>query len=160
MAVQLARASGAHVTALVRDADAAQELLRRLGADDVVQALGGDFELVVDAVGGATFGLAIEHLAARGTVVNLATPSDDDTVTFRAAAFDRSPGARIYTLNLPDELADHRSARRDLERLCALMAAGRLDGHVELECSWREFATARAALLERRIGGKAVLHVD
>jgi len=160
MAVQLARASGADVTALVRDTGAAHEVLRRLGADDVVQTLGGDFELVVDAVGGATFGLAIEHLAAGGIVVNLATQSDDETVTFRAAAFDRSPGARIYTLNLPDELAAHHSGSRDLERLCALTAAGRLDGQVQLECSWREFATARAALLERRIGGKAVLHVE
>ena len=40
------------------------------------------------------------------------------------------------------------------------MADGRLDGHVELECSWREAAVALDALLERRIGGKAVLHVD
>jgi NADPH:quinone reductase-like Zn-dependent oxidoreductase len=31
IAIQLARASGAHVTALVRDAEASQELLRRLG---------------------------------------------------------------------------------------------------------------------------------
>jgi NADPH2:quinone reductase len=160
MAVQLARASGAHVTALVRDAGAAEELLRRLGADDVVEALDGDFELVVDGVGGTTFGRAIEHIARGGIVVNLATRSDDETVTFRAARFDRSPGARIYTLNLPDELAANRSGTRDLERLCELMAAGRLDGQVELECSWREFATVREALLERRIGGKAVLHVD
>jgi NADPH2:quinone reductase len=160
MAVQLARASGAHVTALVRDAGASRRLLRRLGADDVVEALDGDFELVVDGVGGTTFGRAIEHLARGGIVVNLATQSDDETVTFRAARFERSPGARIYTLNLPDELAAHRSGARDLARLCDLVAAGRLDPQVELECSWREFAPAREALLGRRIGGKAVLHVD
>jgi hypothetical protein len=40
------------------------------------------------------------------------------------------------------------------------MAEGRLDGQVELEGSWREPARALDALLERRIGGKAVLHVD
>ena len=160
IAIQLARESGAHVTALVRDAVAAQKLLRELGATDVVETLAGDFDLIVDAVGGPTFGLAIEHVAARGIVVNIATQSDDETVTFQAARFDRAKGARIYTLNLFDELAAHASAASDLTRLCTLMADGRLDGQIELEASWREPSAALDALLERRIGGKAVLHVD
>jgi NADPH:quinone reductase-like Zn-dependent oxidoreductase len=157
---ELARESGAHVTALVRDAAASQELLRRLGAADVVENVIGDFDLIIDGVGGPTFGLAIEHLASRGMVVNIATQSDDETVTFRAARFDRAKGARIYTLNLPDELASHASAADDLARLCTLMANGRLDGQIEIEASWREPSRAIDALLERRIGGKAVLHVD
>lgn len=160
IAVQLARESGAHVTALVRDAAASQELLRRLGAADVVENVIGDFDLIIDGVGGPTFGLAIEHLASRSMVVNIATQSDDETVTFRAARFDRAKGARIYTLNLPDELASHASAAGDLARLCTLMANGRLDGQIEIEASWREPSRAIDALLERRIGGKAVLHVD
>jgi hypothetical protein len=88
------------------------------------------------------------------------TQSDDETVTFRASRFDRAFGATIYTLNLPDELAAHGSATSDLTRLCALVADGRLDPQVELEDSWREPAHAMDALLRRRIGGKAVLHVD
>jgi NADPH2:quinone reductase len=160
IAIQLARESGAHVTALVRDAAAAQELLRGLGAADVVESLVGDFDVIIDGVGGATFGLAIEHVAPRGIVVNIATQSDDEIVTFKAACFDRSQGARIYTLNLPHELASHASGAGDLARLCKLMADGRLDGQIELEASWREPSVALAALLERRIGGKAVLHVD
>jgi NADPH2:quinone reductase len=160
IAIQLARESGAHVTALVRDAAASQELLRRLGAAYVVETLAGDFDVVIDGVGGATFGLAIEHVAARGIVVNIATESDDETVTFHAARFDRAKGASIYTLNLPDELASHSSGASDLARLCTLMAHGRLDGQVELEGSWREPSRALNALLKRRIGGKAVLHVD
>jgi len=160
IAVQLARESGAHVTALVRDAAASQQLLRRLGAADVVGSITGEFDLIIDGVGGATFGLAIEHVAPRGIVVNLATPSDEETVTFRAARFDRAKGARIYTLNLLDELAFHGSAAGDLTRLCMLMAEGRLDGQIEFEGSWRESAPALDALLARRIGGKAVLRVD
>jgi NADPH2:quinone reductase len=160
IAVQLARESGAHVTALVRDAAASQQLLRRLGAADVVESITGEFDLIIDGVGGATFGLAIEHVAPRGIVVNLATPSDEETVTFRAARFDRAKGARIYTLNLLDELAFHGSAAGDLTRLCMLMAEGRLDGQIEFEGSWREPAPALDALLARRIGGKAVLRVD
>jgi len=160
IAIQLARESGAHVTALVRDAAAAQELLRGLGAADVVETLAGDFDLIIDAVGGSTFGLAIEHVAARGIVVNIATQRDDEIVTFQAARFDRAKGARIYTLNLFDELARHANGAGDLARLCALMALGRLDGQIELEASWREPSIALDALLARRIGGKAVLHVD
>jgi NADPH2:quinone reductase len=105
IAIQLARERGAHVTALVRDAAASQELLRRLGAADVVENMTGDFDLIIDGVGGPTFGLAIEHIASRGIVVNIATQSHDETVTFHAARFDRAKGTRIYTLNLPDALA-------------------------------------------------------
>ncbi|HEY3206206.1 MAG TPA: zinc-binding dehydrogenase [Gaiellaceae bacterium] len=160
IAIQLARESGARVTALVRDAAASDALLRRLGAVEVVEQVTGDFDVILDGVGGRTFGLAIEHLASRGLVVNIATQSDDETVTFHAARFDRAAGARIYTLNLPDELASHGSGTGDLSRLCALMADERLDGQIELEASWREAAGALDALVERRIGGKAVLHVD
>jgi NADPH:quinone reductase len=160
IAIQLARESGAHVTASVRDAAAAQELLRGLGAADVVETLSGEFDVIIDGVGGEMFGLAIEHVASRGIVVNIATQSDDQTVTFRAACFDWAKGARIYTLDLPDELGSNARGASDLTRLCTLMADGRLDGQIELEASWRELAIALDALLERRIGGKAVLHVD
>jgi NADPH:quinone reductase-like Zn-dependent oxidoreductase len=160
MAIQLARESGGRVTALVRDAAAAHELLRSLGAVEVVEHIIGEFDVILDGVGGSTFGLAIEHLTPRGLVVNIATQSDDETVSFHAGRFDRANGARIYTLNLPDELASHRSGAADLSRLCALMADGRLDGQIELEASWRDAAQALGALLERRIGGKAVLRVD
>ena len=67
MAVQLAHASGAHVTALVRDAAASGELMSRLGAAAVVEHLGDEFDVIIDGVGGATFGLAIEHLCPRGS---------------------------------------------------------------------------------------------
>jgi NADPH:quinone reductase len=160
MAVQLARESGADVTALVRDASASQEQLRQLGASVVVEELSSDFDVIVDAVGGATFGAAIEHVAARGVVVNIATPSDEDLVTFRASKFDRSPGARIYSLNLFDELGSRGSAARDLALLCRLMVAGRLDTQVELQCSWRDVSDAFEALLQRRVGGKVVLSVE
>jgi NADPH:quinone reductase-like Zn-dependent oxidoreductase len=160
IAVQLAHESGAHVTAMVRNAGASQELLRRLGATDVVESITGDFDLILDGVGGPTFGLAIEHVAARGIVVNIATQSDDETVTFHAARFDRAKGARIYTLNLPDELISHASGSSDLMRLCTMMADGRLDGQIQLEVSWREPAEAFGALLEGCIGGKVVLHID
>ena len=160
IAVQLARESGAHVTALVRNAAASQQLLRRLGAADVVENITGEFDLIIDGVGGVTFGLAIEHVAPRGTVVNLATQSDEESVTFQTARFDRAKGAKIYTLNLLEELAFHGSGAADLTHLCLLMAKGRLDGQIEFEGSWHEPARALEAPLERHIGDKAVLRVD
>jgi NADPH:quinone reductase len=160
MAVQLASAAGADVTALVRDSSTTLQPLGRLGAHHVVEHLDTDFDLIIDGVGGATFGTAIEHLAPGGVVVNIATQNPDDTVTFRAARLDRAPGAAIYTLNLFDELTRHASAATDLRRLCGLVAAGRLDGQIQLEVSWRDHASAFDALLHGRISGKAVLRID
>ncbi|WTK91668.1 zinc-binding dehydrogenase [Kribbella sp. NBC_01510] len=160
IAVQLARAAGAHVTALVRNATVSAPLLHELGAREVIERLEGDFDLVIDCVGGAVFGQAAEHLAQRGILVNIATQSPDHTVPFRAGRFDRSPGAKIYTLNQWDESAAQGGAANDLARLCALVADGRLDGQAEYEGSWREPEIAVEALLKRTIGGKAVLHVD
>jgi NADPH:quinone reductase-like Zn-dependent oxidoreductase len=160
IAIQLARESGAHVTALVRHAAVSRELLRGLGAREVVEHPAGEFDLIIDGVGGATFALAIEHVAPHGAVVNLATGADGETVTFRAARFDRAHGATIYTLDLLDQLASRAGGASDLTRLCTLTSEGRLDGQVELERSWREAATALDALLHRHIGGKAVLHVE
>ena len=158
-AVQLAHGAGATVTALVRDL-AATDDMQQLGAAEVVDELTGDFDCIVEGVGGAVFGQAIEHLAPRGVVVNVATSDPDGTIAFRAGSFDRSPGARIYTLNLVDELRIQTGARHDLERLCRLVVDGRLRAQVTLEGSWRRPGPALEALVDRRVVGKVVLRVD
>jgi NADPH:quinone reductase-like Zn-dependent oxidoreductase len=145
---------------VVRDRAASEEPLRRLGAACVVEELEDDFDFVLDGVGGTTFGHAIEHVAPHGVVVNIATQSDDERVTFRAARFDRAYGATIHTLSLFDELSSRPSAASDLARLCGLIVDGRLDGQVQLGDSWRQAVPAIEALLHRRMGGKAVLHID
>jgi NADPH:quinone reductase-like Zn-dependent oxidoreductase len=160
MAVQLASASGAHVTALVRSAAGAAGVQRRLGAHEVVEAMSGEFDLVIDAVGGTTFGRAIEHVAARGVVVNIATQDDDEIVAFRAGDFDRAKGARVHTFNLFDALAHGADATRELAVLGDLMSSGRLDAQIGYESSWRQAAGGIDALIRRRLDGKAVLHLD
>jgi NADPH:quinone reductase-like Zn-dependent oxidoreductase len=139
MAVQLARAAGASVTSVFGDEQ---------------------FDLIVDAVGGDVFGQAIEHVAPRGIVVNVGTPSPDATVTFRSAMLDRAPAASIVTLNLPDELAAHASGASDLERLCALLADGRLDARIAEEISWRDVAAGMDRLLQRKVKGKIVMRME
>jgi NADPH2:quinone reductase len=159
IAVQLAHAAGAHVSALVRNAAASSSLLSGLGARAVIERLESDFDVIVDCVGGAVFGQAAEHLAPRGVLINIATQGPDDAVSFRAGRLDRAPGARIYTLNQWDETAAQGGAAKDLGRLCALVTDGQLDGQAEFEGSWRNPAAAFDALLQRKIGGKAVLRV-
>jgi NADPH2:quinone reductase len=131
-AVQLAALSGAVVSALVRNVDKRKARLKDLGAETVIDSVQGEFDLIVDAVGGATFAAAIEHLAPHGLVVNLATTSPDEIVSFRAARFDRAAGAAIHTLTLLDDLK-RTNTPGDLARLAELMHRRRLAAPVELE---------------------------
>jgi NADPH:quinone reductase-like Zn-dependent oxidoreductase len=158
-AVQLAALAGAFVSALVRDVETRGARLKELGADSVIDAVDGDFDLIVDAVGGAMFATSIEHLAPRGLVVNLATGSEEETVSFRATRFDRAAGAAIHTLNLVDDLKRANTVQ-DLNRLAELMHRRRLVAPVELEAPWQDIHRAIDALLKREIAGKAVLHVS
>jgi NADPH:quinone reductase len=157
-AVQLAALAGADVTALVRNVGKSREQLRSLGATAVVDAVEGQFDTVLDAVGGTTFAAAVEHIAPRGLVINVATDRANKIVSFRAARYERAPGATIYTFNLFDELP-RMDAAGDLARLVTLLAQQRLVAPVELETDWQDVGYAIDALLKRTISGKAVLHV-
>ncbi|MFI5003801.1 MAG: zinc-binding dehydrogenase [Solirubrobacterales bacterium] len=161
-AVQLAKLAGAHVSALSSSAARARGL-GHLGADEILHVLeptGAEFDAIVEAVGGETLGAALQRVAPLGTVVSFASSDPAPTSFPTRALFGRAPGARLYGLLLFAELAQGRSGVRDLGRLAGLVAAGRLDCSVDLESSWHEAADTIAALLERRVAGKAVLHVD
>lgn len=160
-AVQLAALAGAQVTAVSRSAERAAGLAE-LGAAEIVHDLDGDgrFDLVVEGVGGATLGAAVGRVAPGGLVVSFAS-SDTGPVDFGSRTlFAGAPRAAVRGLYVFDELAHTRSGNADLRRLAELVAAGRLDCQIALEASWREPAAALAALMDRRVAGKAVLHVD
>jgi NADPH:quinone reductase len=157
-AVQLAALGGAFVTGLVRDVATSLAPLQRLGATQVLDRVDGEFDVVVDAVGGTTFAAAIEHVAPRGLIVNLATGGPDEVVSFRATRFDRAPGAKIYTLNLIDELP-RMNTTHDLGRLVSLLELQKLAAPIGFEAPWQQVGRAIEALLARTIFGKAVLHV-
>jgi NADPH:quinone reductase-like Zn-dependent oxidoreductase len=162
-AVQLAKLAGAHVTAVSANPERARGL-RELGADEVLHELtaeGGGFDGVIEGVGGKTLGVVLQRVAPGGTVVSFAasdpsTPTEFPTRSF----FGRAPRARLRGLFLFDELRHERSGAADLARLVALVAAGRLDCSIDREAGWGEAAEAVRALNERRIAGKAVLHVE
>ena len=161
-AVQLARLGGAHVTAVSASAERARGLAE-LGADEIVNEVTADgdrFDVIVEGVGGATLSAAIRRVAALGTVVSFAR-SDEADVTFPTSALFRdAPGASVHGLYVFPELGRRNGGGADLARLARLVADRELDTQIHREGSWREAPAAIRALLDRRIAGKAVLHVD
>jgi NADPH:quinone reductase-like Zn-dependent oxidoreductase len=157
-AVQLAALGGGVVTALVRDVEKGRATLQHLAEVVVVDNVANQFDVVIDAVGGTTFAAAIEHIAPRGVIVNLATGSAEEIVSFRATCFDRAAGATIHTFNLLEELP-RMNVAGDLARLVSLTAQRKLIAPVALEAPWQEIGRAIDALLAREITGKAVLRV-
>jgi NADPH:quinone reductase len=97
-AVQLAALAGANVTALVRDVEKSRDQLRSLGAANVVDAVEGHFDTVVDAVGGTTFTAAIEHIAPRGPGHQRRNRSRTQDCLLQSSAV--RPGARSDDLHL------------------------------------------------------------
>jgi NADPH2:quinone reductase len=81
-AVQLAKLAGAHVSAVCSSAQRARGL-SELGADEIVAELepsGEEFDTIVEAVGGATLGAALQRVAAEGTVVSFAASNPGKAV--------------------------------------------------------------------------------
>jgi NADPH:quinone reductase len=161
-AVQLAKRGGAYVTGVSRNGERAKGL-EELGADAVVHELTPDgerFDVIVEGVGGASLSAAIRRVAAFGTVVSFAR-SDEADVTFPTSALFRdAPGASVHGLYVFPELQRRAGGGADLARLAALVASGDLVPQIDLEASWRKPQAAIEALLDRRIAGKAVLHID
>jgi NADPH:quinone reductase len=161
-AVQLAKRAGARVTAVARNPERAQGL-NELGADEIVHDVapeGDRFDLVIEGVGGETLSHAIRRVAPGGTVVSFAR-SDEQDVTFPTSALFRdAPGASVVGLYVFPELERRAGGGADLARLARLVADDDLQPQIDLETSWREPEGAIEALLDRRIAGKAVLHVD
>jgi NADPH2:quinone reductase len=161
-AVQLGHIAGANVTGVSASPERARGL-RELGADEIVHALepeGPEYDVIVEGVGGATLGAAIQRVATTGTIVSFAS-SDQHHVSFPPRAFfARAPGAMLYGLFVFPELTRRGGAAALLGRLLTLVAAGRLDPHVDLALSWGKAGEAIQALNDRRVAGKAVLLVD
>jgi NADPH:quinone reductase len=158
-AIQLAGLAGAHVTAVARRTGG----LRELGAHEVADRLDADgepFDAVLEAVGGEVLATAVKRLAPRGTLVSFAATVDEPAPLHPRDLFRGAKGGRLYGLLVFDELARSANAVADIDRLVGLVAAGRVDPQVHLVASWRDAAGVIAALLERRVSGKAVLQVD
>jgi NADPH:quinone reductase-like Zn-dependent oxidoreductase len=153
LAVQIAKARGAYV---IGTASAAKhDLLRDLGADELVDHRSVDFDdavtgvdVVLDAIGGDYLERSMRTLAPGGLYIGIANPFDLDRVT--AAAAEHGRGVRGTTVMVePDHAA--------LEAITALVEDGRLRPVVSATFPLEEAARAHEQGETGRTTGKLVL---
>ena len=152
LAVQLAKARGAHVTATA-GADK-HEFIRALGADEVVDHRTADFtrevrdqDVVLDAVGGPVGYRSIEVLRPGGLLVTIIDRAD---VALHDAVL--AAGRRFAGISVEPDYAS-------LEALAALVEEGRLRPHVEHAIPLAEAAKAHELIESGSTRGKIVLTV-
>jgi NADPH:quinone reductase-like Zn-dependent oxidoreductase len=158
-AVQIAGHNGAEVTAVV-GSESRGAGLRELGARNVSVGMPneGEFDIVLESVGGESLARALSLVAFGGCVVSFGCSSEEPT-TFDAPTFYRR-GARLCGFVLIPELTRTGSAVHDLVNLADQLATGHLDVQIGLELGWADALRAFDALRDRQFTGKAVLHVD
>jgi len=153
-AVQLGALAGAHVTAVTR------RPLPLAGADIVatIEQAQGEFDLILESVGGASLATAIAKVARGGVVVTIGNSSEEET-TFNARTLYAKGGARVYGLLIFEEMESRRVRASDLERLLEHVRAGRLHSPIEVRRPWTELPAVIDEMEQRTYTGKAVLTV-
>ncbi|ACM01830.1 NADP-dependent oxidoreductase [Cereibacter sphaeroides] len=150
LAVQLAKAKGAHVTAMTSARNA--EFVRGLGADEVVDYTARPFEevvhdinVVLDTVGGDTFRRALATLRKGGIMVTI--------VAFPEGEEAKAHGVRV-------KRAFTVANAGSLRAITALVEAGRVTPHVEKTFPLVDVKTALALSAAGRVRGKIVLTIE
>jgi NADPH:quinone reductase len=163
-ACQLARLAGAQVTGVVRQADH-EASVKEAGVQQVVVSEDlteasefGPYDLILESVGGRSLAHALTMLAPGGVCVNFGTTGAADA-TIDVRHFYFTGGIRLYGFNIFYELT-RKSIPDDLSRLARLVADGQLHPHIDVETPWTEVGKVAQQLLNRRLTGKAVLHVS
>ncbi|WP_224283987.1 zinc-binding dehydrogenase [Streptomyces sp. LS1784] len=159
-AVQLARAAGAHVVASTGSPARKGELLRGLGAHEVIASpkeAAGPVDGVVDLVGGPQLVEAYQALAPGGTLVAAGHSSGQGEDFAFGALF--GDAARHDRSVVSFYLLACAGLDRDLGWLAHRVAAGELDPGITWRGDWDDAAEAVDALLGRRLHGKAVLTI-
>lgn len=154
-AVQLAARAGAYVVASVGSPQRG-EGLAALGAAEVVTGLEAVTQPVyaaLDNVGGRTLSQAYALLEPNGCVQSVGMASLEPTsIDFEQARL--RGGGRIEAFTVGDHFGP------DLNYLTGLVAAGELDPQIGWRGPWQKAAEAVAALMDRKVQGKAVLEVS
>jgi NADPH:quinone reductase-like Zn-dependent oxidoreductase len=156
-AIQLARAAGAHVTALVSRPGSRDEA-EAAGAHVVVTDLAdgpGGYRLVSDGAGGDVLRAALHHLAPHGVVATYGAMAGRTELGLADLLSVANP--RIVGL-LHSEPPDTRGA--DLGVLAGQVAAGALRPRIGLSGDWGELRAALDAMAEHRVRGKVVLTIS
>jgi NADPH:quinone reductase-like Zn-dependent oxidoreductase len=159
LVLQIARVFGAHVTGVA--STRSLELLRRLGADEVVDytqqridAHGGDYDVVIDIAGNRSIGELRGVLKPRGTLVIVGGTGGRLTMGFgrtvRAMLLDRLVGQRLVGLLSTPNAAD-------LAALAELMEDGGVTPEIEPPLPLAQAPEAVARLGNGHRGGTLVL---
>jgi len=164
-AIQLGKLAGAHIVAHIRRLEQAVQVTEA-GADAVAvgeslaEAAGklGPYDLIIDSVGGQVLGDAL-GMVSKGTRIVSFGSSAGASVTFNGQAFYGAGLTTLTGLFLFNELRTVESASVGLNRLAALVGAGRLAPNISVERPWTEIAAVAKALMARKYAGKAILHV-
>jgi NADPH2:quinone reductase len=155
-AVQLAAGAGADVVAVVGSPERG-EGLTALGAAEVVvgvDSVSGPVYGALDNVGGRTLAEVFALLEPGGSVQSVGMASlEPTTIDFEQARL-RGGDTRIETFAVGPGFG------RDLAFLVGLVASGELDPQVGWRGPWEKAADAAAALVGRKVRGKAVLDVS
>jgi NADPH:quinone reductase len=163
-ACQLARQAGARVVGVVRQPEHAA-VVKEAGAHQVVASEDlsearefGPYDLILESVGGRSLGNALSMLAQGGVCVNFGA-SGSAEVSFDARRFYLTGGASLYGFIIFYELT-RKAGAQDLGHLARLVADGRLRPQIDVEAPWTQIGDIVQRLQDRRITGKAVLHVS
>ncbi|WP_434449821.1 NAD(P)-dependent alcohol dehydrogenase [Lentzea sp. E54] len=157
--VQIAKALGAHVTGVCSTRKA--ELVRSLGADEVVDYTAADFtgtyDLILDCGGGRPLSRLRRALTPRGTLV-LVGAETGGTLT---GGFERMLFAAALNLFVSHKLAPLMSAERAdvFDELRVLVEAGKVKPPVEREFPLSEALDAIDHVYSRRSLGKVVVTI-
>ncbi len=155
--IQLAALAGAEVTAVSRRPEAARELLGE-GAAAVAATTAdaaGNFDLVLDNVGGRTLAAAVSKVTPGGTVVLIGV-ADPEPGQLTLADFFGHENAVIRSYF---SYAQPGAAGDDLATLARLLATGRLTAPIGLHATWDQTGDALNALADGKVHGKAVLDI-
>ncbi|MBA3906470.1 MAG: zinc-binding dehydrogenase [Pseudonocardiales bacterium] len=161
IAVQLAAKAGARVLAGAGSPERG-EGLTRIGADALVTGSGLDgldepVDAVIDNVGGPMLAAALGHLAPGALVLAIGSASRQPTTIDYEDVRVQAGGARIEAFSV---FAAGAGWGAELTYLLQLIEAGTLDVQVGWLGDWERVHEAAAALMERRVTGKAVLEVS
>lgn len=159
-AVQLAALAGAEVTGVVGRPERAAGLTERGATATVstIQEAEGVFDLILESAGGSSLAGAISKVAPRGTIVMFGNSSIQET-PFNLANFVGHAEARLIAFFIY-ESGSPASMGVDLATLVSLVASGKLTPEIGLADNWHNLSRAITALRDRKVNGKAVLHID
>lgn len=162
-AIQLAKALGAEVTAVASTGKV--DLVMSLGADHVIDYTREDFadgtrryDLILDIGGNPTLARLRRALTPHGTAVLLGGEQGRGRVT---GGFGRTVRAPLLSPFVRQRLAmvTAKENGRDLERLTALIEAGRVTPHIDRSYPLDELPKAMGRLIAGKVGGKIAITI-